>query len=245
MNSSYEMESEFGRDNTSAQPSNHSHPETHSHKPSYSIAQTRKPVQHKTLQERDYSNEPLSQLQEQVAQKKLKKGSGQGEGQPSRREAQRLVTEEGPPSRETQRLATEQPVREKPSGINVDTCRSSLKEVHHFNDGGRSLRVGKEGVQMSAIQRTSVSHMSAGAAYGGSPSYSTGVSTPASQNNRKPLYTSSADKLLVTCCPSPRALYSTSSSASLVSLFRCWHLTVCSNTASRSHWPLPTIQQIN
>ena len=116
-----------------------------------------------------------------MAQKKLKKGSGQGEGPPSR-ETQRLATEEGPSPREAQWLATEQPVREK-SRVNVD--KSSLKEEYHFEDGGRSLRGGK-GVQVSAIQRTSMTHTSAGAAFGGSP-YSPGVSTPASQGNRKPL----------------------------------------------------------
>lgn len=172
--------------NTSAQPSNHGHPETHSLKPSYSIAQ--KPVQHKSLQERDNSNELLSQ--KQVAQKILKEGSGQREGPPSR-ETQRLATEEGPPSREGQQLAMEQPVREKPR-VNAD--RSSLKEVYHFEDGGRSLRGGK-GVQVSAIQRTSMTHTSAGAAFGGSP-YSHGVSTPASQGNRKPLYTSVISHIL-------------------------------------------------
>ena len=165
------------RHNTSAQPSNHIHPETHSLKPSYLI--TQKPVQHKSLQERGYSNEPLSQLQKQVAQKKLNKGSGQGERPPSR-ETQRFATEEGPPSREVQQLAMEQPVREKPR-VNADN--SSLKEVHHFEDGGRSLRGGK-GVHVSAIQRTSVTRT--GAAFGGSP-YSPGVSTPASQGNCKPL----------------------------------------------------------
>lgn len=171
---------------TSAQPSNHSHPDIHSLKPSYSI--TQKQVQHKSLQERDNSNELLSQ--KQVAQKKLKKGSGQGEGPPSR-ETQRLATEEGPPSREVQQLATEQPVREKP-GVNAD--KSSPKEVYYFKDGGRSLRGGK-GVQVSAIQSTSVTHTSAGAAFGGSP-YSHGVSTPATQGNRKPLYTSSISHIL-------------------------------------------------
>ena len=204
---------------SSSQPSNHGHPETRSPKPSYSI--TQKPVQHRTLRERGYSNEPLSQLHKQVARKKLKEGSGQGEGRPSR-ETQRLATEEGPPSKETQLLATEQPVREKPR-VNVD--RSSLKEVRHFDDGGRSLTGRKEGVQVSAIQRTSVSHMSVGTAFGGSP-YSTGVSTPANQSNCKPLYTSSIMSFT-------RQGISTNSSALLVvSLFRCWYLAVCSDPAS-------------
>jgi hypothetical protein len=124
-----------------------------------------------------------------VAQKALKEGSGRGKGRPSR-EAQQLATEDGRPSREAQRLATDQPLREKPR---INVSRSSLKEVHRFDDGGRSLRGEKGSVQMSAIQRTSVQQMSAGATPGRSP-YGTGMtlhSIPASQSNCKPI-TSSA-----------------------------------------------------